>query len=44
MKIFKDNFEETLPLFEESITDCDYYALDLEFSGNKFELRTFLIF
>ena len=35
MEIVKENFEECLPLFEESIKECDFYALDLEFSGNS---------
>lgn len=34
MEILRDNFDELLPLFTESVKNCDFYALDLEFSGN----------
>lgn len=35
MEILRDNFEEALPLVKESINSCDYYAIDLEFSGKS---------
>ena len=40
MEIVKDNFEESIPLFEESVKGCDFYSLDLEFSGTN-ELKKF---
>jgi len=35
MEILRDNFEEQLPLFKDSIDNCDFYAIDLEFSGKS---------
>ena len=33
MEVTRDNFEEMLPLIEESIRNCDFIAFDAEFSG-----------
>ena len=33
MEITRDNFEEALPLVEESIRMADFIAFDTEFSG-----------
>jgi hypothetical protein len=33
MEILRDNLEESLPLIKESILSCDFYSIDLEFSG-----------
>ena len=33
MEVTKDNFEQVLPLVQESIHGADYIAFDIEFSG-----------
>ena len=33
VEVTKDNFEEVLPLIQESIYNSDYVAIDCEFSG-----------
>ncbi|KAH8549975.1 ribonuclease H-like domain-containing protein [Umbelopsis sp. PMI_123] len=33
MEILKDSFEQKLPLLAESINDCDFVAIDAEFTG-----------
>lgn len=33
MEVTKYNFDEVLPLFEESVNNCDFVAFDAEFSG-----------
>ena len=35
MDVTKNNFEEALPLVEESIRNCDFIAFDAEFSGKS---------
>jgi len=39
MDVTKNNFEEALPLVEESIRNCDFIAFDAEFSGKSLRLR-----
>jgi len=35
MELTRDNFEENLPLIEQSIQDSDYISFDIEFSGKN---------
>ena len=39
MDVTKNNFEEALPLIEESIRNCDFIAFDAEFSGKSLRLK-----
>ena len=39
MKVNIHTFEKNLPLITEAIKECDYYAIDTEFSG--FPINTF---
>jgi hypothetical protein len=33
MDVTIENFETVLPIFEESVANCDFVAFDTEFSG-----------
>ena len=35
MEVTNENFEEVLPLIEESIRNADFIAFDAEFSGKN---------
>jgi hypothetical protein len=33
MELLRDNFERSLPMLEEAINECDFMAIDIEFTG-----------
>src|SRR5262245_41420427 len=39
MEVTKTNFEEILPLVEESVFSCDFVAIDCEFTGTSLKIK-----
>ena len=35
MEVLRENFNAELPWIEQAIAECDFIALDAEFSGNE---------
>lgn len=40
MLVHKDNYQEILPLFKDSLEACDFISFDCEMSGISYDLRT----
>ena len=43
MEVTRENFEEVLPIVEQSIKEADYIAFDAEFSGKKLNKLSHLL-
>lgn len=38
MEVLRENFNAELPWIEQAIAECDFIALDAEFSGNETQI------